>query len=201
MHESILDWFARHALEPEFAGRVVVEVGSRWVNGGVRPHAERFEPESYVGCDPVPGPGVDEVCWAEDLATTLDAGSVDTVIATEALHAAVDWQGLLRACHMMLKPGGTIFLTTRCPGAPVFDFPADYWRFQPGDMWAIFSGWDVLSLEEDEERAGVFVKAVRSSMPLADLSAIRPEQVQPICRRKPRQALNMRSGPTSRRSS
>lgn len=201
MHDSILDWFDRNALESDFAGRVVIELGSRWVNGGLRPRCESFGPKNYTGFDPVPGPGVDEVFAAEDVMLVVAGGTADTVIATETLHAAVDWQSVVRACHWLLKPGGTLFLTTRCPGAPVLDFPADFWRFQPGDLWRIFGGWDIVSLEEDDERPGVFVKVVRSSMPLADLSEIRPEQVMPLCRPRRSTASSMRSTRICRPSS
>lgn len=194
MHESVLDWFERHALDQEFEGRTVVEIGSRWIRGGLRPLIWRRQPASYIGYDRTLGPGVDEVCEARDLVDRLGLGSVDTVIATEVMHTAEYWMDVPFAAHQLLKPGGTLFLTTRSPGAPVLDFPIDYWRFEIGDIWRILDGWDVLSMEEDEQIPGVMVKAVRTSAPMADLDEILPQPEQPLpWRPRSRTAQNTRS--------
>jgi len=49
----------------EIQGRKIIEVGSRDVNGSLRPLLESFKPKQYVGVDTIMGRGVDVLCNTE----------------------------------------------------------------------------------------------------------------------------------------
>src|SRR5207247_2308266 len=59
-HESCIDFVASRLSAEEIQGSDVLEVGSRDVNGSVRPVVERARPASYLGVDIEAGPGVGE---------------------------------------------------------------------------------------------------------------------------------------------
>ena len=48
----VIEFFFENTTVEEFRGKKVLEIGSRYVNGSVRPFVERFlMPASYVGID------------------------------------------------------------------------------------------------------------------------------------------------------
>ena len=68
MHVAVLDFFMRTVNCEEFNGKRVLEVGSKFVNGSVRPLIERFcQPKEYIGVDIEPGRYVDVILPAEKL--------------------------------------------------------------------------------------------------------------------------------------
>ena len=70
-HQSCQDFAKARILPEEIRGRSVIEVGSRVVNGSVRPLVESFGPAYYLGVDILPGPGVDEICDSCDLVDAM----------------------------------------------------------------------------------------------------------------------------------
>ncbi|WP_188603942.1 hypothetical protein [Vulcanisaeta souniana] len=67
-HVSVIEFFHNYAEPDEFFNKAVLEVGSRYVNGSVRPFIERFlKPRLYVGIDLEPGLFVDVVVFTETL--------------------------------------------------------------------------------------------------------------------------------------
>jgi SAM-dependent methyltransferase len=152
--------FAAKSLHPdEIRGRRVLEVGSKDVNGGLRPILESWHPAEYLGVDVAPGPGVDRVCPAEDLVTTFGQARFDVVVSTEVIEHVEDWRSVLANMKRVLAPNGLILLTTRSPGYPYHAFPHDFWRYDQADMRRIFADFEVLALEDDPSRPGVFLKA------------------------------------------
>jgi SAM-dependent methyltransferase len=140
----------------------VVEAGSMDVNGSVRGHVLSLSPLSYTGFDMRPGPGVDRVLDAAELASLGQAG---VVISTEMLEHAADWQAAVRGMIGALAPGGILVVTTRSAGFPVHGFPDDHWRFPVESMRRILesAGLDVIECVPDPDPAspGVFAKAVK----------------------------------------
>ena len=66
MNVAVLDFFMRTVNCEEFNGKRVLEVGSKFVNGSVRPLIERFcQPKEYIGVDIEPGRYVDVILPAE----------------------------------------------------------------------------------------------------------------------------------------
>lgn len=90
----------------------VVEVGSRDLNGSVRPLFAGAS--SYVGIDVVAGPGVDVVFdpavgWNPDR-------RVDAVVSCEVLEHVETWREILASIADYLVAGGTLILTAAGPG-------------------------------------------------------------------------------------
>src|SRR4051812_44120921 len=93
MHESSFHTYVASLLAcDEINGLAVLEVGSRDVNGSVRPAIERSGPARYVGVDIEGGPGVDELCDASELVGRFGAGSFDVVVSTELVEHVRDWR-------------------------------------------------------------------------------------------------------------
>lgn len=93
-----------------FAGGPVLEIGSRIINGTVR---ACFAGGAYTGIDLTPGPGVDRVCHAREVAAR---GWYDTVISCEALEHDAHWRETLEAIPRLLRPGGLIVITCATDG-------------------------------------------------------------------------------------
>jgi len=145
-------------------GREVLEVGSFFGEGlSLRPHVESLRPRSYLGVDIRPGPGVDRLCRVEDLETELGRDRFDVVIATELVEHVRAWRAAVSNLKSVVRPGGLLIVTTRSAGYPYHGAPADYWRFEPGDMARIFAEMEILAIEPDPSMPGVFVAARRRS--------------------------------------
>jgi len=80
----------------------VLEVGSRDVNGSVRPLVEQADPARYVGVDIEEGPGVDEICDASDLVDHFGSEQFDVVLSTELLEHVQDWRQAVRPARKAL---------------------------------------------------------------------------------------------------
>jgi len=88
---SVLDFFMSSIDCAEFAGRRVLEVGSKFVNGSVRPLIERFcRPREHVGVDIEAGKYVDVVLPAERLVEYYGPESFDAVISADVLEHVFD---------------------------------------------------------------------------------------------------------------
>jgi SAM-dependent methyltransferase len=184
-HPSCIE-FVRTQLSPaELRGAEVLEVGSRDVNGSVRPLVERARPRRYVGVDIEEGAGVDEICDASELVSRFGAEQFDLVVSTELLEHVRDWRSAVSQMKEVLRVGGTLLITTRSKGFGVHAYPYDYWRYEVDDMRRIFGDLDIQSLERDPTRPGVFLKARKPD----DFVAIRLDEVKLYSMVKQRHAL------------
>ena len=140
---------ARRAL-PFIKGRpVVIEVGSRDVNGSVRGIIEPIA-KSYLGLDIEMGPGVDRILDVMYLTAVMGRECCDLMVCTEVIEHVVNWIEPL--CQMILatKVGGLILIATRSYGMPYHGYPVDCWRYEIEDFKGIFSPvGEVLMLEPD----------------------------------------------------
>ena len=150
---------AKSLSREEIAGRRVLEVGARAVNGSLREVIESHGPAEYVGVDIEPGPGVDLLCPAEELVARFGEGRFDVLVSTEVIEHVRDWRAVISNYKRVLAPGGLLLLTTRSPGYPYHAFPHDFWRYDQADMRALFADFDILGLQDDPTRPGVFLKA------------------------------------------
>lgn len=142
--------------------KFVLEVGSLDVNGSIRRVVEGFGPRKYTGVDIRSGPGVDEVVSVEDLLSTFGPETFDLVLSTEMLEHVPDWKSAVRNLKGVLRPGGTLLLTTRSQGFRFHGYPYDFWRFSREDLANIFSDFDVKALEKDWDTSpGVFLVATK----------------------------------------
>lgn len=108
MHAEALNWFTERAERFGDLG-VVVDVGGRNINGGLR---HLFRAEQYTGVDLYPGPDVDVVC---DIRAWVPPQPADVVLCAEVLEHADDAEGIVAACHKILKPGGVLLLSAAAP--------------------------------------------------------------------------------------
>lgn len=160
MHMSVIEFFIEEVKAEEFRGKRVLEVGSKYVNGSVRPLIEKFlSPSEYIGVDIEPGKYVDVVVPAEELVKYFGAESFDVVIATELLEHVKDWRLVVNNMKQVLKPKGYIYITTRSKGFPYHAYPYDFWRYEIEDMKRIFLDFEIITLRRDHQAPGVFLKA------------------------------------------
>lgn len=156
---NVLEFFIEEVNEDEFKGKRVLEIGSKYVNGSVRPLVEKFLcPKNYVGVDIESGKFVDLVLDVEDLANHFGSNSFDVVITTELLEHIYDWRIAIGNMKEVLKPAGNLYITTRSIGMPFHAYPYDFWRYELDDMKNIFSDFHILNLIKDSEPPGVFLK-------------------------------------------
>jgi SAM-dependent methyltransferase len=180
MNVAVLDFFMRSVDCGEFAGRRVLEVGSKFVNGSVRPLIERFcRPREYVGVDIETGKYVDVVLPAERLVEHFGPESFDAVISTEVLEHVFDWRTVVNNMKAVLKPGG-------------------YWRYEIEDVEKIFGDFEIIALEKNWEVPGVFLKARKpTNWSPNDLSQI--ELYSIVLGRRTREIVGIDRAPLTRR--
>jgi SAM-dependent methyltransferase len=159
----------------EFNSKRILEVGSRYINGSIRPLIENFcSPTKYIGVDITPGKMVDVVLPAEKVLNHFGSESFDVIISTELLEHVMDWRIVINGLKSTLKTGGFMYITTRSKGMGYHGYPFDFWRFEIDDMKKIFADFEILTLEEDFEFPGVFLKVKKpekySASELSDIS-------------------------------
>ena len=157
---AVIEFFIENIEIEEFKGKRVLEVGSKYVNGSVRPLIERFcSPKEYIGIDIEAGKFVDLILPVEKLVEYFGSESFDVVITTELLEHIQNWRLVISNLKEVLKRGGYIYITTRSYGFPFHAYPHDYWRYEVKDIQKIFSDFEILKLIKDHEDPGVFLKA------------------------------------------
>jgi SAM-dependent methyltransferase len=160
MHPSVITWVekkvAQHGLRNPAAR--VLEVGSRNVNGSVRPLFQGVG--AYTGIDFIEGPGVDMVLDAHQLTSAFARGSFDVVVSTEMLEHDSEFWTSMTMMGEVLKPGGLLLITARGNGFHLHGYPNDYYRFMPESFKSLlgYAGCDVLEVVEDWQpgHPGVF---------------------------------------------
>lgn len=107
MHDEVLAFFARLRRDMPwlFIRSRVVEVGSRDINGSLRP---LFDGCEYIGIDALDGPGVDVMCEASRY---VPPWPCDVIVSTEALEHDPQWQATVRHMVSWLAPGGCLLLS------------------------------------------------------------------------------------------
>ncbi|MGC9227758.1 class I SAM-dependent methyltransferase, partial [Caldivirga sp.] len=183
----------------EFRGKRVLEVGSRYVNGSVRPLIERFcGPREYVGVDIKPGRYVDIVLPAEGVVDYFGPESFDVVISTEVIEHVRDWRLVINNMKAVLKKGGFIYITTRSFGFEYHAYPHDYWRYEPSDMLRIFRDFEILKLARDHEAPGIFLKA-RKPMNYKPIDLGEVSLYSIILGRRTKEIVDLSKAPMTRR--
>lgn len=89
----------------------VLEVGGRWINGGVRDLFPNAEP--YVSLDIAEGEAVDIIA---DAATWTPDRLYDLIVCTEVFEHTPDWPAILATMGKACRPGGRLVLTMAGPG-------------------------------------------------------------------------------------
>lgn len=159
MHHSVGEFLKRAILPHEVVGRVVVDVGSLYVNGTAKDFVTPLEPERYVGVDVRNGPCVDVICDATELTNVFPIKSVGAVICVSTLEHVRDWKIAVLRMKQILQTHGFIYLTVPSPGFQYHPEPDDYWRFVWEHVRLIFSDFEIFNLERDPQAPGIFLKA------------------------------------------
>jgi len=90
---AVVEFFIENVEKEGFEDKRVLEAGSKYVNGSVRPLIKRFySPKECIGVDIEPRKFVDLILPAEELVEYLDPESFDVVIAAELLEHAQNWR-------------------------------------------------------------------------------------------------------------
>lgn len=131
----------------------IVEIGARPAEGQeeITNLRSLFPGREYIGCDIQEGPGVDRI---EDVhALTFEDGSVGTVLAADTLEHVSDPIRALEEIHRVLKPGGTVAITS-VMFFVIHAHPWDFWRFTPEGFERLLQpfettlvtghGWDLM---------------------------------------------------------
>jgi SAM-dependent methyltransferase len=108
-HLEVLEFFIKNIKISKFKRKRVLEVGSRYVNGSVRPLIERFtHPKEYIGVDIEKGKFVDLILPAEKIVEYFGTESFDVVISTEVLEHVKDWRCVINNIKNVVRKGGYI---------------------------------------------------------------------------------------------
>ena len=107
---SVIEFFIYNIKSEELKGKRILEVGSKYLNGSVRPLIENFcSIMEYVGVDIEAGKFVDVVLPAEKLVEYFGPESFDVVISTELLEHVQNWRLVINNMKSVLKRGGYIY--------------------------------------------------------------------------------------------
>jgi SAM-dependent methyltransferase len=161
MHPEAYE-FVKQALErdPLPDSAAVLEIGSRIVNGSVRP----LLPDAiHVGLDIRPGPGADIV---SDCADYDGVQTFDAVISTETLEHMAEPEAAIRCAWRALKPGGLLILTAAAPerephgndGGAVLE-GEHYKPISPAALEQMLDGWVGVRISHHPERGDVYATA------------------------------------------
>lgn len=107
----------------------------------------RFFPNRVmVDIDPERRPDV--VADAKDL--PFKDSEFSFVLCTEMLEHVEDPFKVEKEIYRVLKPGGTLVLTTRFV-YPLHDIPHDYWRFTKYGLLKIFKDWELVEIKGETD--------------------------------------------------
>lgn len=168
MHVEVFTFCAHvaAAFPSYFSGVRILEVGSRDVNGSVRP---LFRGCDYVGLDCCPGPGVDVVGLAHEYRPDKP---FDTIITCEALEHDPHLPRTLAAAASLLRPGGLFLATCAGPERPehgtrrtedaggTWGPDDDFYRNVPAELLRDLCGSWLRPLEVFYDRGGQDLRAV-----------------------------------------
>jgi SAM-dependent methyltransferase len=97
------------------------------------------------------GPGVQVVGDAQALG--IAAAAFDVVLCTEVLEHLPEPQKAIDEFERVLKPGGTLLLTTRFV-FPIHDAPHDYFRYTKYGLRHLLRRFDIVELREETDAVG-----------------------------------------------
>lgn len=120
------------------------------------PYAEFFP--NRVALDIRPGRGVRVI--GDALALGIGSDAVDVVLCTEVLEHLPEPQRAIDEMFRVLKPGGTLLLTTRFL-FPIHDAPHDYFRFTKYGLRHLLRRFDILELQEETDSIGAIAVLIQ----------------------------------------
>lgn len=130
---------------------MTLDVGSMNINGCVRALFPL-----YCGLDMRSGANVDVVGVSN--AMPFDDKAFDNVLCLEMLEHDADPFGSVKEMRRVLKPGGTLVITTPGIGFPRHDYPCDYWRFTGDGVRVLMDGMNEINIKEDSDHVYAIAK-------------------------------------------
>jgi SAM-dependent methyltransferase len=97
------------------------------------------------------GSGVQVLADAQALG--IATGVFDVVLCTEVLEHLPEPQKAIDEMFRVLRPGGTLLLTTRFL-FPIHDAPHDYFRFTKYGLRHLLRGFEIVELQEETDSVG-----------------------------------------------
>lgn len=119
--------------------KLVLDLGS-----AKSPYSHWFPNRKSVDINP--DSGADIICDAHSL--QIDSNSFDTVLCTEMLEHMYDPKKAVAEIERVLKPRGTVILTTRFVYG-LHDVPHDYFRYTKYGLKELFKNFEILELKEE----------------------------------------------------
>lgn len=156
---SCIVFAAKHLPPDRIHGKRVIDVGACDFNGSIRPLFESYGAAEFLGIDMIPGPSVNRVINADDLAETYGDNSFDVIVCLETMEHSRYWRKTLSNMKRILKPGGYIVITAPAPGYHYHGHPTDFWRYTEEDFRALLEDFEILGTEFDADGPGSFVAA------------------------------------------
>ncbi len=133
------------------SGGLTLDLGAK-----TGPYAAHFP--RRIGLDLQRGAGVAVVGDAREL--PIRDAAFDVVLCTEMLEHVPEPQRAIDEIHRVLKPGGTLVLTTRFL-FPIHDAPHDYFRFTKYGLRHLLREFEILRLEEETDSVGTLAVLVQ----------------------------------------
>ncbi len=130
LDELVADLVADVELGPE---ATVVDYGC-----GEQPYRSLFRGRNYLAVD-LPGNSRADVHTGANGSVPLPDASADLVLSTQVLVHVADPVAYLEECHRMLRPGGTLVLTTHGVMFAI-RHPTDFWRWTCDGLRLIVEG-------------------------------------------------------------
>lgn len=131
-------------IERHASGGLTLDLGSQ-----AGPYGAVFP--RRIALDLRPGPGVHVVSDAQSLG--IADARFDVVLCTEVLEHIPEPQKAIDEMFRVLKPGGTLLLTTRFL-FPIHDAPHDYFRYTKYGLRHLLRRFEIVELEEETDAVG-----------------------------------------------
>jgi SAM-dependent methyltransferase len=150
--ENAYNWLAHRQLEDALGAAAAAHARGRLldVGCGLKPYAGMFAPYvvEHVGVDHPDSPhartSVDVSATAYEI--PLESDSFDTILMTELLEHLEDPQRALSEAHRLLKPGGSLILTTPFVWT-LHEEPRDFYRYTPHGLRHLLERVGLLEVE------------------------------------------------------
>lgn len=165
MHQAALNYMINAVQAIEAPAGLVVEIGSRVINGSVR---HLFDDRHYVGVDVTAGAGVDVVC---DGAIYQPEEPAAVVVCMETLEHASNPASICANAYRILKPGGVCFVTAAGPGrAPHSAVDGGalrdgewYMNVDPLELRAWLNAFDEVDVQMNSAAGDVYATAIKAA--------------------------------------
>lgn len=169
---SNISWVKEVLRPEEIKGKRILDIGSKNWDETIHSYIHQNNPSKYIGIDILPGIEVDVIMDVSEIVDRFGPCSFDVILSLESLEHIENWPLAISNMKRVVRPLGSIVLTTRSYGYPLHGFPEDYWRFEESDLRAIFDDFHITNSFNDTENYGSFIKAIKPKAEFPDLKSL-----------------------------